>query len=159
MLPLCFDHLSCVLSGRRREHVGVDTPLSRLLQREEREITGRMHTRYAAHSQRLIDAVLNSPGETDPTLRRAIEERSAQLSSRSSQQVEQVPPELVAYIKKVALYAYKTTEEDIETLRLAGYSEDAIFEITLSAALGAGMTRLERGLAALKGDSDATQEN
>jgi alkylhydroperoxidase family enzyme len=118
-----------------------------------------MHTRYAAHSQRLIDAVLNSPGETDPTLRRAIEERSAQLSSRSSQQVEQVPPELVAYIKKVALYAYKTTEEDIETLRFAGYSEDAIFEITLSAALGAGMTRLERGLAALKGDSDATQEN
>ena len=119
----------------------------------------RMHTRYAAHSQRLIDAVLNSPGETDPTLRRAIEEQSAQLGSRSSQQVEQVPPQLVAYVKKVALYAYKTTEEDIEALRSAGYGEDAIFEITLSAALGAGMTRLERGLAALKGDSDATQEN
>jgi hypothetical protein len=118
-----------------------------------------MHTRYAAHSQRLIDAVLNSPGETDPMLRRAVEEQSAQLDSRSSQQVEQVPPELVAYVKKVALYAYKTTEEDIEALRSAGYGEDAIFEITLSAALGAGMIRLERGLAALKEDTDATQEN
>ena len=110
-------------------------------------------------SQRLIDAILTSPGETDPTLRRAIEEQSAQWSSSSPQQVEQVPPELVTYVKKVALYAYKTTEEDIEALRRAGYDEDAIFEITLSAALGAGMTRLERGLAALKGDTDASQKD
>ena len=118
-----------------------------------------MHTRYTDLSQHLIDAILTSPGETVPTLRRAIEEQSAQWSSSSPQQVEQVPPELVAYVKKVALYAYKTTEEDIEALRSAGYGEDAIFEITLSAALGAGMIRLERGLAALKEDTDATQEN
>ena len=118
-----------------------------------------MHTSYTALSQRLIDAILTSPGETDPTLRRAIEEQSAQWSSSSPQQVEQVPPELVTYVKKVALYAYKTTEEDIEALRMAGYDEDAIFEITLSAALGAGMTRLERGLAALKGGTDASQKD
>jgi alkylhydroperoxidase family enzyme len=118
-----------------------------------------MHTRYAAYTQRLIDAVINSPGETDSTLRRAVEDLSAELSSRSSQRVDQVPPELVSYIKKVALHAYKTTEEDIGALQAAGYSEDAIFELTLSAALGAAMIRLERGLAALKGDADATQEN
>jgi alkylhydroperoxidase family enzyme len=119
----------------------------------------RLHTRYTIHSQRLIDAVLNSPGETDPTLRRAIEEQSAQLSSSSPQPVVQGPPALVAYVKKVALSAYKTTDEDIEALRRAGYSEDAIFEITVSAALGAGMTRLERGLAALKGDTNAAQKD
>ena len=118
-----------------------------------------MHTRYTDHSQRLIDAILTSPGETDPTLRRAIEEQSAQWSSSSPQQVKQVPPELATYVKKVALYAYKTTEEDIEALRKAGYDDDAIFEITLSAALGAGMTRLERGLVALKGDIGASQED
>ena len=118
-----------------------------------------MHTRYMAHSLHLVDGVLNSPGETDPALRRAIEDQSAQLSLRSPQPVEQVPPALVAYVKKVALYAYKTTEEDIETLRKAGYSEDAIFEITVSAALGAGMIRLERGLAAMKGDTDAAQKD
>ena len=118
-----------------------------------------MHTRYTALSQHLIDAILTSPGETDPTLRRAIEEQSAQWSSSSPQQVGQVPPELVTYVKKVALYAYKATEEDIEALRMAGYDEDAIFEITLSAALGAGMTRLERGLAALKGGNDASQQD
>jgi len=118
-----------------------------------------MHTRYTDLSQCLIDAILTSPGETVPTLRRAIEEQSAQWSSGSPQQVEQIPPELVTYVKKVALYAYKTTEEDIEALRRAGYDEDTIFEITLSAALGAGMTRLERGLAALKGDTDASQKD
>ena len=107
-----------------------------------------MHTRYASYSQHLVDGVLNSPGETDPALRHEIEAQAAQLSTRSPQPVAQVPPALAAYIKKVALYAYKTTEEDIETLRKAGYSEDAIFEITVSAALGAGMIRLERGLAA-----------
>ena len=118
-----------------------------------------MHTRYTAHSQHLVEGVLNSPGETDPALRRAIAEQSAQLSLRSPQLVEQVPPALVAYVKKVALYAYKTTDEDVEALRKAGYDEDAIFEITLSAALGAGMTRLEHGLAALKGDTNASQKD
>ena len=129
------------------------------LENGERETNYPMHTRYTFLSQRLIDAILTSPGETDPTLRRAIEEQSAQWSSSSPQQVEQVPPELVTYVKKVALYAYKTTDEDIESLRRAGYDDDAIFEITLSAALGAGMTRLERGLAALKGGTDASQKD
>jgi hypothetical protein len=115
-----------------------------------------MRTRYTDLSQRLNDAILTSPGVTDPTLRRAIAEQSARWSYSPPQQIEQVPPELVTYVKKVALYAYKTTEEDIDALRRAGYDDDAIFEITLSAALGAGMTRLKRGLAALKGDTDAS---
>ena len=118
-----------------------------------------MNTRYATHNQALIDAVLSSSGETDPRLRRAVEVQSAQLSGRPSQQAVHVPPELVAYIKKVALHAYRTTDEDIEALRAGGYSEDAIFELTLSAALGAGMARLERGLSVLKGGQDATSQD
>ena len=59
----------------------------------------------------------------------------------------------------MALHAYRTTDQDIVALRTAGYSEDAIFEITLSAALGAGLARLERGLAALKGGQDAASED
>ena len=54
----------------------------------------------------------------------------------------------------MALHAYKVTDRDIDELKQAGYSEDAIFEITLSAALGAGQSRLERALAALEGDED-----
>lgn len=107
---------------------------------------------HEAYTERLIEAVLTSNGETDPSMRQAIEALSAQLGRRSTLQGDTVPPELASYVKKIALHAYKTTDEDVEALRKAGYSEDAIFEITLSAALGAGMARLERGLAALEGD-------
>lgn len=118
-----------------------------------------MHTRYAGHAQALIDGVLNSPGESTPKLRQAVEARSASLSGRASQPAEDVPPMLERYVTKVALHAYKITDEDIDALRAAGYSEETIFELTVSAALGAGMARLERGMAALKGVVDATQNN
>ncbi len=107
---------------------------------------------HAANAQRLIDAVLTTSGDTEPSVRRIIAAWSARLGGRSTPQVDAIPPVLASYLKKVALHAYKTTDEDIEGLRKAGYSEDAIFEITLSAALGAGMARLESGLEALKGD-------
>ena len=105
---------------------------------------------HAEYAQRLVAAVLTSDGDTDPSVRQAVESLSAQIGGRRTNQTETIPPELLSYIKKIALHAYKTTDEDIDALRNAGYSEDAIFEITLSAALGAGMARLERGLAALK---------
>jgi alkylhydroperoxidase family enzyme len=105
---------------------------------------------HAIHARRLVEAVLTTDGESDPSLRRAVEALAAQWGGRPSLQSDTIPPELVNYVKKIALHAYKTTDEDIEALRQAGYSEDAIFEITLSAALGAGMARLERGLASLK---------
>ncbi len=108
---------------------------------------------HADYAQRLLADVLTSDGDTDPSVRRAVEALSAQIGGRSTNQTDAIPQELISYIKKIALHAYKTTDEDIEALRKAGYSEDAIFEITLSAALGAGMARLERGLAALKDDN------
>ena len=111
-----------------------------------------MNNLHAIHIQRMIEAVLTTPGDTDPALRRAVEQQAAELGGRRSTKASEVPPELAVYVKKVALHAYKTTDEDIEALQNAGLSEDAIFEITLSAALGAGMARLEHGLAALKGD-------
>jgi hypothetical protein len=113
-----------------------------------------MEESHATYVQHLIEAILTSPGDTEPAIRQAVESFSAQLSGRHSSQIDTIPPELISYVKKVALYAYKTIDEDIEALLKAGYSEDAIFEITVSAALGAGMARLERGLVALKGDEE-----
>jgi len=60
--------------------------------------------------------------------------------------------EVGSYVDKIALRAYSITDADIDAIREAGFSEDAIFEITLSAALGAGIARLERGLQAVKGE-------
>jgi len=118
-----------------------------------------MHERYTQHTRLLVDGILESPGETSAELRRAVEARAAQLSGRTSAPAEQVPPDLQRYIDKVALHAYKITDQDIKTLQAAGYSEDALFELTLSAALGAGMARLASGLRALKGDDDASESH
>ena len=88
-------------------------------------------------------------GDTSPELRRAIERYAAHLSD-ARQERAAIPPELEAYIKKVTLYAYKVTDEDIAALKTLGYTEDELFEITISAALGAGYTRSACGLAALR---------
>lgn len=110
-----------------------------------------MANQFTANMHRLIEAVLTTPGEVDFSLRRTVEARAATLSGRlSSETTGEVPPELTRYIDKVALHAYKVTDADVETLRTAGYTEDAILEITMSAVLGAGVARLERGLNALQ---------
>ena len=50
---------------------------------------------------------------------------------------------------KVVFESYKVVDRDFEALNDAGYSDDAIVDITLAAAAGAAMARLQKGLAAL----------
>jgi len=59
------------------------------------------------------------------------------------------PPEFAAYLEKVRLHAYKVTDRDVEALKQLGFTEDEIFEHTVSAAVTAGLERLDAGLAAL----------
>ena len=59
------------------------------------------------------------------------------------------PPEFASYLGKVQLHAYKVTDGDVRALKDAGYSEDEIFEHTVSTAVAAGLERLEAGLGAL----------
>ena len=106
---------------------------------------------YPAKIKQLVDNFLSSPGETKYALRRTIVAHGASLAGRAREDEGAVPEELVTYVEKVALNAYKTTDEDVEEMKRAGYSEDEIFEITLSATLGASLARLERGLALLDG--------
>lgn len=112
--------------------------------------------RHAEKIKSLVDSVLEGPGETSPQMRRAAEGRAASHAGRLPDREADLPQELVEYIDKVALHAYKVTDEDIESLRKTGYSEDAIFELTLSAALGAGIARLERGITSLRGTRNET---
>jgi alkylhydroperoxidase family enzyme len=46
-------------------------------------------------------------------------------------------------------HAYRIVDADTEALAQAGWSDEAIFELTLAASLGAGLRRLDAGLAAL----------
>ena len=61
----------------------------------------------------------------------------------------QAPPDFAPYLDKVRKNAYKVTDADIQALKDAGYSEDVIFEETVSVAVAAGLARLEAGLAVL----------
>ena len=60
------------------------------------------------------------------------------------------PPAFAPYLAKVRDGAYALTDEDVQALKAAGYSEDEIFEQTVSAAVAAGLERLEAGLSALR---------
>jgi len=91
---------------------------------------------HATDMQRLVDTVLAGPGTLDPSIRRAAAEAD-------------VPDALRGYLDKVVRHAYKVTDEDVEALREVGYSEDQIFEATVSCALGACLRRLEAGLSAI----------
>ena len=61
----------------------------------------------------------------------------------------QAPQDFAPYLDKVRKNAYKVTDEDIQALKDAGYSEDVIFEQTVSVAVAAGLERLNAGLAVL----------
>jgi hypothetical protein len=109
-----------------------------------------MKSLYPPKLQKAVDALLNNPAVSTPTLRRAVEAHAARLSG-GVREAEEIPADLTAYVDKVTLHAYRVTDQDVENLKEAGYSEDAIFEITLCASLGASLARFERGLQALKG--------
>ena len=61
----------------------------------------------------------------------------------------EAPPDFDTYLDKVRRHAYEVADEDVLALKEAGYSEDEIFEHTVSAAAAAGLERLDAGLQAL----------
>jgi len=96
--------------------------------------------RLAAAARTLRDTVLESGAVTSPELRRAaFDGVSGELGEGS----------LAAYVVKVRDHAYRVTDADMVALREDGLSDDAIFELTVAAALGAADRRLVAGLALL----------
>ena len=61
-----------------------------------------------------------------------------------------------ALIDKVSGSAYKITDEDIAAVKAAGYSEDAVFELTVCGALGQATRQLDAALAALDAATEET---
>ncbi|MFL6332262.1 MAG: hypothetical protein ACJ754_02860 [Pyrinomonadaceae bacterium] len=86
----------------------------------------------------LRKSVLSEPGTLAPDIRRAICDGL------------ELPEPLGAYVRKVAEHAHAVGDEDIAGLHRAGYTDDQIFEATVSAALGAGLFRLGRILLTLR---------
>jgi alkylhydroperoxidase family enzyme len=106
--------------------------------------------RYDAFVQAITDAVVAGPGQTPSELRRAVLARASRLAGARSG--APAPPPFGGYVDKVVQHAYKVTDADVAALKSAGSTEDAVFEVTAAAALGAALGRLERGMAALRGE-------
>ena len=95
-----------------------------------------MNDPYASLRDRVIDRVLSGPGEVEPAIRQAAAQGGA------------VPSDLKSLVDKIHRHAYKVTDDDIAAAQ-AKYGDDKMFEIVVSAALGAANQRLQAGLKAL----------
>ena len=96
--------------------------------------------------RRLRDAVFSGPGKLDATVRQAAGSGA------------QLPGALGRYVTKVAQRDYKGIDIYLAALRSEGYSEEQIFEVTVSAAVGAGVWRLQVALEALHSDSSGMRK-
>jgi hypothetical protein len=92
---------------------------------------------HAAARDRALASVLDGPAHTDAALRDAVARN------------QQVPADLATLVGKVHAHAYRVTDEDVAAAQ-AKYGDDRMFEIIVSAAMGASRQRLEAGLAALE---------
>lgn len=67
----------------------------------------------------------------------------------ASQPDRPVPADFAGYREKIQRGAYTITNAEVQALKDAGYSEDEIFEQTVSAAVSAGLLRLDAALKTL----------
>lgn len=120
----------------------------------EQATSGAGDARLGPLVEQVRAAVLVGPGVTQPALRQIVEERAAEVSGRiqASDVVGPIPADLSDFVDHVAVAAWRVTSKEVAALLDAGYTEDEVFEVTVSAALGAACGRLERGLAALRGE-------
>lgn len=92
---------------------------------------------HAALRDRVLTRVLHGPGDSDPAVRVAAAEQGA------------VPEDLRSLVRSIHDHAYRVTDDDVARVQ-AVYGDDHMFEIIVSAALGASRQRLLAGLKALE---------
>jgi alkylhydroperoxidase family enzyme len=103
----------------------------------------------AKRARSLLDAVLGRGGRTDSSRRMAaLRHGAAAAGAVPEADVEELGAS-DALVEKVARHAYRITAEDVAELREAAVSEDEIFDLVVSTAVGAGMARRAIGLAAV----------
>ena len=93
---------------------------------------------YEDMMERLTNAVFLGPGTLDSAVRQAAGAGT------------QIPGALGCYVRKIQQKDYKGIDNCIADLRSEGFSDDQIFEATVSAALGAGVMRLQLTFKALR---------
>jgi alkylhydroperoxidase family enzyme len=109
----------------------------------------RQAVKFPAIIADLVNSVLHGPATTSVLLRQVVAARAGTLGT-APREPASLPAELAPYVDRLAQQPGTVDSAEITTLRLAGYGEEEIFELTVSVALGAALARLEQGLAALQ---------
>jgi hypothetical protein len=91
---------------------------------------------HAGLRDRVLETVLKGPGESLPAIRLAAAEGTG------------VSADLQTLVDEIHRHAYNVTDADLSGAQ-AKYGDDQMFEIVVSAALGASRQRLLAGLDAL----------
>jgi hypothetical protein len=82
--------------------------------------------------------ILQGAGEASPSERQAAFNNSG------------VAEPVGTLVDKVARHAYRVTDEEINSVRMSGLSEDQVFEIVVCAAIGQATRQYDTALAALE---------
>src|SRR5262245_28438579 len=93
----------------------------------------------------LVARVLDGLGDASPTERRAAFDNAG------------LPEPVSSVIEKVTRHAYKVTDDDIAAVRMAGFTEDQIFELVVCAAIGQATRQYEAALAAVEAATGGTE--
>jgi alkylhydroperoxidase family enzyme len=97
--------------------------------------------RYAGMRDALFRTVLDGPASLDRHTRNAIATET------------NVPAALQTLVAKIHRHAHRVTDEDIRELLANGYTEDQLFEVIVSASVGAARARFEAAVRAIGADA------
>jgi hypothetical protein len=92
---------------------------------------------HSSLRDRVVECVLEGPGDSLPEIRQAAADGTG------------LPSSLQPLVDKIHRHAYKVTDEDMARAQ-EKHGDDQMFEIVVSASLGASRQRLLAGLDALE---------
>jgi len=105
-----------------------------------------MKDQAKTHMYKIGNALLHTPGDTNPVQRGLIIDYvvSKTLSlGENPNSFRFLDRNVLSLADKVTFAAYSIEDEDMAVLRESGWSDDAIYEIVLTAAYAAGLARMQ----------------
>ena len=102
-----------------------------------------MTNRSKTSMNQLEHALVTTPGDTNPMLRKCIIDYVVAMTLNQVNNPILPDTSVLALVDKITFAAYSIEDDDVAMLRSCGWSDDAIYEIILSAAYGAGLARMQ----------------
>lgn len=134
-----------------RSGLGLDMA-SRVMARKNRGAEAEPYAgRLPDAAQELLRSIREGDGDAPATVRAAAEARVAVTTGAVRPEQTPLPPEVGRYVDALGRSGLEVSDNHIAHLKEAGWSEEAIYELTFIAAAGAALGRLEQAWQVLAG--------